>query len=302
MDFFVMMIIVIVIFMIVSRVLRGDSKRPSDRPSPTGKTRKDSWPEPRRAAAERSTTSPAAPGRPRSPRPTESEKRSDNEIWETLSYSKSGESRRGPAGRASVVPTFRFAGLQDDATERAEIRKELREESWGDDEEQVEAAAEHSKIEDPALSATPKRGDLAPETVEEELAAEPIPASTPGTDPEAAPSRKSLSQPPPQPEPSPEVELEDGPELTATFGATGATGPLGTETTPAAEGSSSSGYSYSSIGSVYTSTSVYTSSSVLGEDAAEPGQDSPEPAVDGDGSEADGESDDAGEGTRSARS
>lgn len=297
MDLFVMVSIVLAIFAIVSRVLRGDTKPPSDRRSPTGTMQEDSWPEPRRAAAERSTSHPAAPGRPRSPRPTESEKRSDNEIWETLSYSKSGESRRGPAGRESVVPTFRFAGLQDDATERAEIRKELREESWGDDEEHVEATARHSKIEDPALGETPKRGDLAPETVEEELAPDLIPASTPGTDPEAATSRESLSQSQSQPE----VELEAGPEFTTTFGATGGTG-LDAGTRPVAEGSSSSGYSCSSIGSVYTSTAVYTSSSVLGEEAAEPGQDSPEPAVTGDSSEADGESDDAGEGTWSARS
>lgn len=203
------------------------------------------------------------------------------------------------------MPTFRFAGLQDDATERAETRKELREESWGDDEEHVEATARHSKIEDPALGATPKRGDPAPETVEEELAPELIPASTPGTDPEAATSRESLLQLQlqlqSQSQPQPEVELEAGPEFTTTFGATGGTG-LDAGTRPVAEGSSSSGYSCSSIGSVYTSTAVYTSSSVLGEEAAEPGQDSPEPAVTGDSSEADGESDDAGEGTWSARS
>ncbi|MGO2585648.1 MAG: hypothetical protein ACTH9F_09940, partial [Brachybacterium tyrofermentans] len=132
MEFVILMIFVIVIIKVASAFLGGESRKSADRPSPTGKTRKDSWPAPRRAAGARSTTQRSTPTQEtpaRSPqRPSDSEQQArDPEIWETLSYSKSGEARRGPAGRDSVVPEFRFGGLQDDVKERGEFREQLHE-------------------------------------------------------------------------------------------------------------------------------------------------------------------------------
>lgn len=273
MEFVILMIVVIVVVKVASAFLGGESRKPADRPSPTGKTRKDSWPAPRRAAAARSATQrstttqevPASP--PQQPSDSEQQAR-DPEIWETLSYSKSGESRRGPADRDSVVPEFRFGGLRDDVTERGEFREQLHAQYREDDVDDAESPAS------PAASAAHAASD------------------SPAAD--AAPTS------PAEPEPEPERDLvrEPGPEPAPQFGTTG-TADVDLGTTPSGARPSSSEYAYSSIGSVYTSTSVYSSSSALGPDSAEPAE-----AVDGpeDVGGAEGETGDATKGDRPAGS
>lgn len=254
MEYVILMIIVIVIFTIVSRLGSGESRKPADRPSPTGKTRKDSWPAPRRAAAassasQRSTTTQGTPASPPQ-QPSDSEQQArDPEIWETLSYSKSGESRRGPAGRDSVVPEFRFGGLRDDVEKRGELREQLHAQYREDDVDDAESSASpaaHAASDSPprnvveAPSASSEHGARTPEVVEQER-----PAASP----------------------------------------TAMTADVDLGTTPRAVGATSSGYDYSSIGSVYTSTSVYTSSSALGPDSGEPAQhvDGPDAAGEAEG-------------------
>ena len=282
MEFVILMIVVIVVVKVASAFLGGESRKPADRPSPTGKTRKDSWPAPRRAAAARSATQrstttqevPASP--PQQPSDSEQQAR-DPEIWETLSYSKSGESRRGPAGRDSVVPEFRFGGLRDDVTERGEFREQLHAQYREDDADDAESAASPAS---PAASAA--------------SAASATSAAHAASDSPAAHAS------PAEPEPEPERDLvrEPGPEPAPQFGTTG-TADVDLGTTPSGARPSSSEYAYSSIGSVYTSTSVYSSSSVLDPDSAEPAE-----AVDGpeDVGEAEGETGDATKGDRPAGS
>lgn len=124
MDIIVVVIIVIVIFVIVGGFRRGDPTKKSDRPSPTGKTRKDSWPEPRRPASPRPASPQSTSQQPRSEQavstsPDESPQRasggsevpeglaaaelSDADLRSAASHRDSRDVREGPAPQGSPV-------------------------------------------------------------------------------------------------------------------------------------------------------------------------------------------------------
>lgn len=103
MDIIVVVIIVIVIFVIVGGFRRGDPTKKSDRPSPTGKTRKDSWPEPRR---------PASP-RPTSPQSTSPQSTSQQPRSEQAVSTLPDESPQRPSGGSEVPAGLTAAELSD---------------------------------------------------------------------------------------------------------------------------------------------------------------------------------------------
>lgn len=305
MEFTFVLFIVVAVIMVVNIGLSRAEKRRGKKPSAkapgraSGRTTASSPRRPaggaRTAAAAGAAGAAGAVRRPRSggrelpvpmtrPPWADRPETSEKEPRETLRYSKSGEAKRGVAGRRSMMPAFRFAGLQDDVKDREELRRVLHEQGWADGEDQPDAAAARPDAEgDEVPWARSEPRELTPATtepivqhMEDPWAAEAVRAETepapkashvvetepePSADPVPVSSPEPVTEPATDPEPDPEPESANGTGYTPTTSF-----ELGS--TPTGTGSSSSGYTYSSIGSVYTSTSVYTSSSGLGQDAS----------------------------------